>query len=67
MIGIIGGSGLEDPQILQDALEENVDNPYGRHSPIKIGKIGGIDVAVAVGSAACVCARSPATFATAVF
>jgi len=46
MIGIIGGSGLEDPNILEDAEEENVVTPYGVHSPIKIGKINGIEVAL---------------------
>jgi 5'-methylthioadenosine phosphorylase len=46
MIGIIGGSGLEDSQILRDARETEMATPYGKHSPIKVGKIGGIDVAL---------------------
>ncbi|EYC45513.1 hypothetical protein Y032_0425g1236 [Ancylostoma ceylanicum] len=31
-IGIIGGSGLEDPQILQNAKEVEVTTPYGKPS-----------------------------------
>lgn len=32
-VGIIGGTGLEDPQILENArLIENVDTPYGKIS-----------------------------------
>ncbi|MFA6065197.1 MAG: S-methyl-5'-thioadenosine phosphorylase [archaeon] len=46
MIGIIGGSGLEDPQILQDAKEVTVETPYGKHTPIKVGKIGSVNVAI---------------------
>lgn len=44
-IGIIGGSGLDDPDILQDAKETEVETPYGKPtSAIKQGKIRGIDV-----------------------
>ena len=28
-IGIIGGSGLDDPKILKDAYEITVDTPFG--------------------------------------
>ena len=28
-IGIIGGSGLDDPEILQEPLELRIDTPYG--------------------------------------
>ena len=28
-IGIIGGSGLDNPDILKDAKEINVETPYG--------------------------------------
>ena len=32
-VGIIGGTGLEDPQILENArFIENVDTPYGKIS-----------------------------------
>ena len=44
-IGIIGGSGLDNPSILQDAQEIMMDTPYGKpSSPIKVGKIQGIEV-----------------------
>ncbi|MBD3313062.1 S-methyl-5'-thioadenosine phosphorylase [Candidatus Woesearchaeota archaeon] len=44
-IGIIGGSGLDDPDILKDAKEVEVDTPYGNPtSPLKVGKIEGVDV-----------------------
>ena len=39
-IGIIGGSGLEDPQILQNITRQEVDTPYGKPSaPLTIGTI----------------------------
>lgn len=45
--GIIGGSGLDDPEILQDATEINVDTPYGTpSSTLTSGKIGGVDVVI---------------------
>lgn len=44
-IGIIGGSGLDNPDILGDAKEIEVDTPYGKpSSPLKAGKIKGADV-----------------------
>ena len=44
-IGIIGGSGLDNPEILKEAKDINVDTPYGKpSSPLKIGKIHGVDV-----------------------
>ena len=46
-IGIIGGSGLDNPDILKDAKDIEVDTPYGKPtSPLKIGKIHDIDVAL---------------------
>ena len=33
-IGIIGGSGLEDPQILSDVHEEEVSTPYGKPTSV---------------------------------
>ncbi len=40
-IGIIGGSGLDDPDILKEVKEIEVDTPYGKPSSnLKIGKIG---------------------------
>ena len=44
-IGIIGGSGLDNPEILKEAKDINVDTPYGKpSSPLKIGKIYDVDV-----------------------
>ncbi len=44
-IGIIGGSGLDDPKLLQDFQEKNVLTKYGEpSSKLTIGKINDIDV-----------------------
>lgn len=44
-IGIIGGSGLDDPNILEDSEEIEVGTPYGKPtSTLKVGKIKGVDV-----------------------
>ena len=44
-IGIIGGSGLENPKILQDPSERDVDTPYGKPSSALItGKIEGVEI-----------------------
>jgi len=44
-VGIIGGSGLDDPKILQDAKEIEMDTRYGQpSSPLTLGQIGGVDV-----------------------
>src|SRR3989339_1163626 len=46
-IGIIGGSGLDDPQIMQDAQEIEIDTPYGQpSSALTTGKIRGVDVVI---------------------
>jgi len=46
-IGIIGGSGLEDPKILKNAQEIDVETPYGPpSSPVTMGAIEGVDVAL---------------------
>ncbi len=46
-IGIIGGSGLDNPEILKEAQDLEVDTPYGDpSSPLKIGKINNIDVII---------------------
>ena len=46
-IGIIGGSGLDDPDILERPSEVSIDTPYGDPSSnIKEGKIGGQNVAI---------------------
>ena len=45
-IGIIGGSGLDDPEIMKGAEDVVVEStPYGTpSSPLKTGKIAGVDV-----------------------
>jgi 5'-methylthioadenosine phosphorylase len=44
-IGIIGGSGLDDPQILQQARDVTVNTPYGEpSSPLTCGRLNGADV-----------------------
>ncbi len=47
MIGIIGGSGLDHPDILKDVREVSVTTPWGEpHSPIRVGLINGIETAL---------------------
>jgi 5'-methylthioadenosine phosphorylase len=44
-IGIIGGSGLDNPDILEDAKDLDVDTSFGKpSSSLKVGKIKGVDV-----------------------
>jgi 5'-methylthioadenosine phosphorylase len=44
-IGIIGGSGLDDPEILANPRDEKAGTPYGEpSSPLKCGTIGGAAV-----------------------
>ena len=44
-VGIIGGSGLDNPEIFEDAQDIAVETPYGAPSAdLKVGKIGGVDV-----------------------
>jgi 5'-methylthioadenosine phosphorylase len=44
-IGIIGGSGLDDPNMFKKEKETAVDTPYGSpSSALTIGKIKGVDV-----------------------
>ncbi len=46
-VGIIGGSGLDDPDILKDAKEISVETPYGPPtSVLTCGSIKGVDVAI---------------------
>jgi 5'-methylthioadenosine phosphorylase len=45
MIGIIGGSGLEDPKILKNSKDIEVNTKYGKPSSnLKIGEIKGVKV-----------------------
>ncbi|MFW5836845.1 MAG: S-methyl-5'-thioadenosine phosphorylase [Desulfovibrionaceae bacterium] len=47
IIGIIGGSGLDDPDILDDPRDIEVDTPYGPpSSPIKAGRVNGREVRI---------------------
>jgi len=44
-LGIIGGSGLDDPKILKNTEELITDTPFGKpSSPITKGTIGGVEV-----------------------
>lgn len=44
-IGIIGGSGLDNPDILEDSLDIDVNTKYGKPTSIlKSGKIKGVEV-----------------------
>jgi len=46
-IGIIGGSGLDNPDILKDAKEVNVETPYGPPtSSLTCGAIEGVDAVI---------------------
>ncbi len=46
-VGIIGGSGMDDPRLMKDKKEKKVRTPFGSpSSPLTAGKIG--DVAVVV-------------------
>ncbi len=46
-VGIIGGSGLDDPDILKDPEEITIYTPYGSpSSPLLCGKIEGVDVVI---------------------
>nr|F6V515.1 RecName: Full=S-methyl-5'-thioadenosine phosphorylase; AltName: Full=5'-methylthioadenosine phosphorylase; Short=MTA phosphorylase; Short=MTAP; Short=MTAPase [Xenopus tropicalis] len=43
-VGIIGGSGLDDPDILEGRLEKYVDTPFGKPSDaLVLGKIKNVD------------------------
>ena len=47
IIGIIGGSGLNNPDILSNPCDEKIQTTYGEpSSPIKRGTINGIEVAL---------------------
>jgi 5'-methylthioadenosine phosphorylase len=47
LIGIIGGSGLDNPDILSNSRDEAVRTPFGEPSSfLKRGTIGGVEVAL---------------------
>jgi 5'-methylthioadenosine phosphorylase len=46
-IGIIGGSGLDDAEILNNCEDKEVNTPYGKpSSALTCGKLHGVDVAI---------------------
>ncbi|MFA6918712.1 MAG: S-methyl-5'-thioadenosine phosphorylase [Patescibacteria group bacterium] len=46
-IAIIGGSGLDDPKILEDAQEVEVNTKFGKpSSTLTVGKIAGVEVVI---------------------
>jgi len=46
-VGIIGGSGLDDPQLLRDFDHVDIDTPYGKPaSTLTCGKLNGTEVCV---------------------
>lgn len=46
-IGIIGGSGLDNPELLKNSKDESVQTPYGDpSSPVKIGSIGDAELCI---------------------
>ncbi|KAF0133971.1 MAG: 5'-methylthioadenosine phosphorylase [Candidatus Saganbacteria bacterium] len=46
-VGIIGGTGLDDPQILKNAKDITVNNIYGQpSSPLACGTIDGVEVVI---------------------
>jgi len=46
-IGIIGGSGLDDPKLLKNSEEKEVATPYGKpSSPLTIGELSGKRVVI---------------------
>ncbi len=46
-IGIIGGSGMDDPRLMTDISEAEVSTPWGKpSSALTTGRIGGVEVVV---------------------
>jgi 5'-methylthioadenosine phosphorylase len=46
-IGIVGGSGLDNPDILHEPSDRTILTPYGEtSSPLRLGTIGGVAVAL---------------------
>ena len=46
-VGIIGGSGMDDPRLMKNIKEKKVKNRYGSpSSPLTVGKIDGIDTVI---------------------
>ncbi len=46
-VGVIGGSGLDDPGLMKDRKERSVRTPYGKpSSPLTVGRIKGVETVV---------------------
>ena len=46
-VGIIGGTGLNDPQLLLNKTEIDVDTPYGKPSSVlTVGELNGVSVVI---------------------
>ena len=46
-VGIIGGSGMDDPRLMKNKKEVSVKTPYGSpSSKVTTGRISGVDVAI---------------------
>lgn len=46
-VGIIGGSGLDDPRLMKNIKEKKLKTPYGSpSSPLTLGKINNIDTVI---------------------
>ncbi|MBI5640792.1 MAG: S-methyl-5'-thioadenosine phosphorylase [Nitrospirae bacterium] len=46
-VGVIGGSGLDDPKLMKDAKEKKVKTPYGSpSSALTVGKINGVETVI---------------------
>jgi len=59
-IGIIGGSGLDDPKFFQEIDELDVETPYGKpSSTLKVGKISDIEVVMLPDMADSILCRQP--------
>ena len=46
-IGIIGGSGMDDPRLMKERKEKKVKTPYGSpSSPLTVGRINSVDAVI---------------------
>jgi len=46
-VGIIGGSGMDDPRLMKNKKEKKVKTPYGNpSSALSVGKIEGVDTVI---------------------
>ena len=46
-VGIIGGSGMDDPRLMKNKKEKKVKTPYGSpSSALTVGKIEGVDTVI---------------------